>query len=60
MLTPRALLALLPLAALAADKPETFPPQPPVQAVEARDAVKNFQLPPGYRLEPLLSEPQIM
>jgi mono/diheme cytochrome c family protein/glucose/arabinose dehydrogenase len=52
-------LVLLPLAAVAVG-PNDFTPQPPVQALEPRAALKTFQLPPGYRLEAVLTEPQIM
>src|SRR4051812_26520177 len=36
-----------------------FPPQPPVQPRSAAEEVKTFQLPKGYRLELVLSEPEI-
>ncbi len=54
------LLALLFAAQLpAAEDAADFPPQPPVQALSPEEALKTFQLPPGYRLELLLSEPEI-
>ncbi|HEV7402275.1 MAG TPA: hypothetical protein VGO11_05080, partial [Chthoniobacteraceae bacterium] len=37
-----------------------FPPQPPVQPVSAAEEAKTFQLPPGYKLELVLSEPVIL
>ncbi len=43
----------------AADNPEEFAPQPPVAARSPAEEAKTFQLPPGYHLELLLSEPQI-
>src|SRR4051812_17034470 len=36
-----------------------LPPQAPVQALSAADEAKTFQLPPGYRMELVLSEPEI-
>ena len=38
---------------------KSFLAKPPVQAQSAADELKTFQLPPGYRMELLLSEPQI-
>ena len=38
---------------------ETFPAKPPVQPASAQDEAKTFQLPPGYRMDLVLSEPQI-
>jgi mono/diheme cytochrome c family protein/glucose/arabinose dehydrogenase len=38
---------------------EEFPPQPPVKPLTAEEEAKTFQLPPGYRMELLLSEPVI-
>jgi glucose/arabinose dehydrogenase/mono/diheme cytochrome c family protein len=52
-----AVLSLLPV--LAAEKPEEFPPQPPVKALSPAAELKTIQLPPGYRLELVLSEPYI-
>ena len=58
-----ATLAALCASAFAADKPgekaDDFPPMPPVQAKSPQDEAKTFQLPPGYRLELVLSEPEI-
>ena len=55
------LLALLaissPLARSQGD-PE-FPPMPPVQPLSPADEQKTFLLPPGYRMELVLSEPDI-
>jgi putative membrane-bound dehydrogenase-like protein len=36
-----------------------FSPKPPVVALSPADQVKQFWLPPGYRLEPVLSDPLI-
>ncbi len=44
----------------AADKAEEFPPQPPVVPRTPQEEQKTFQLPPGYHLELVLSEPEIM
>ena len=52
-------LAAFCTSALAADKPDEFPPMPPVQAKSPQDEAKTFQLPPGYRLELVMSEPVI-
>ena len=52
-------LAALCTSALAADKPDEFPPKPPVQGKSAQEELKTFQLPPGYRLELVMSEPEI-
>ena len=38
---------------------EDFSPKPPVQALSPQDELKTFQLPPGYKLELVLSEPDI-
>ncbi len=43
-----------------ADEATDFPPKPPVHPLSAADEAKTFQLPPGYHLELLLSEPQIV
>ncbi len=54
-------ILILPLAAmtahLAAD--EKFPSMPPVKALTPEQAQKSFQLPEGYRMQLVLSEPQI-
>jgi len=34
-------------------------PKPPVLAKSVAGELETFQLPPGYRLEPILTEPQI-
>lgn len=55
------LFLLLATVAFADDKkpdPE-FPPMPPVQARSAAEELKTIQLPPGYHLELVLSEPEI-
>jgi glucose/arabinose dehydrogenase/mono/diheme cytochrome c family protein len=44
-------------AAPAAD--EKFPPMPPVQAQTPQQAAKSFLLPEGYKMELVLSEPDI-
>ncbi|MEO7192426.1 MAG: PVC-type heme-binding CxxCH protein [Vicinamibacterales bacterium] len=36
-----------------------FAPKPPVAARTAAEEAKSFVLPPGYRMEPLLSDPDI-
>ena len=36
-----------------------FPPMPPVQPQSAQAEAKSFQLPPGYHMELVLSEPDI-
>ena len=41
---------------IAADE---FPPQPPIPALSPADELKTIQLPDGYRLELVLSEPDI-
>lgn len=45
--------------AIAADAPLEFPPKPPVKALSPQDAQKTFQLPAGYRMELVLSEPEV-
>ena len=52
-------LAALGASAFAADKPDEFPPMPPVQAKSPQEEAKTFQLPPGYRMELVMSEPVI-
>src|SRR3954470_12298189 len=58
--------ALLPVAsafcqapAPAATQPDPFPPKPPAQPLSAAEELKTFHLPPGYRLELVMSEPEI-
>lgn len=51
-------------AALAAElapipKPNPFTPAPPVQARSPQEMLKVTELPKGYQLEPVLTEPQI-
>ena len=58
------LLAAAPLLAADAAKPtpsnaELFPPQPPVPMLSPTEQLKKFQLPPGYKLELVLAEPDI-
>jgi mono/diheme cytochrome c family protein/glucose/arabinose dehydrogenase len=48
-------LALGPVRAQDGD----FPPQPPVKALSPEESAKLFQLPDGYRLELVLSEPVV-
>jgi len=54
-------LFLLPVLALAASAQETptLPPAPPVQSRSVAETLKTLQLPAGYRLEPVLSDPEI-
>ncbi|MCE9610548.1 MAG: c-type cytochrome [Chthoniobacter sp.] len=55
------MLAALGASALAAETPPadgTAAPAP-VVAKSVQEEAKSFQLPPGYRLEPVLSEPEI-
>ena len=58
-------LLFLPVLALAVHaapvpaKVEAFPPMPPVQPRSVAESLKTMQLPPGYRLEPVLTEPDI-
>jgi glucose/arabinose dehydrogenase/mono/diheme cytochrome c family protein len=47
------------LPSLRADDAAEFPPMPPVQPLSAEEQAKTFLLPPGYRLELVLSEPDI-
>ncbi len=54
-----AALAALCASGFAAEKPDEFPPMPPVQARSAQEEAKTFQLPPGYHVELVLSEPDI-
>ena len=51
--------ALLTVRGFAADTPNDFPPQKPVPALTPAEELKQFQLPPGYHLELVLSEPDI-
>ncbi|HRH98900.1 MAG TPA: hypothetical protein PLB55_23375, partial [Prosthecobacter sp.] len=44
---------------LLADDATDFPPKPPVKPLTAAEEAKTFQLPPGYRMELVLSEPDI-
>lgn len=46
-------------AAIAQGEPAKLPPMPPVKALSPQEAVKSFQLPEGYRMELVLSEPEI-
>ena len=54
--SPFAAIVALAAAALADDK---FPPMPPVKAQSPAETIASIQLPPGYRLELVLSEPEI-
>ena len=40
-------------------KPNTFPPAPPIQPRSPAETIKATELPPGYHLETVLSEPDI-
>ena len=61
MLVSRSLCSALFFATLGAFAAESapLPPQPPVQALSPQEQAKTFQLPPGYRLDLVLSEPHI-
>ncbi len=54
-----AALCLSSTAALAQDAVE-FPPKPPVKALTAQEEAQTFQLPPGYHMELLISEPDVI
>ena len=54
-----ALLLACAVSAFAQNKPEDFPKQPDVPALSPAEQLKKFQLPPGYKLELVLSEPHI-
>jgi mono/diheme cytochrome c family protein len=62
-----AFLVVFTATAPSADKPaakqpaaaDEFPPQPPIQARSPEEELKTIQLPDGYRLELVLSEPDI-
>ncbi|QIF05229.1 discoidin domain-containing protein [Roseimicrobium sp. ORNL1] len=54
------LAALLSLSSAVAQENVEFPPKPPVKPLSPSEAAKTFQLPPGYRLELILSEPEIV
>ena len=54
-----ALLLAAALPVLAQNKPEDFPKQPDVPALSPEEQLKKFQLPPGYKLELVLAEPDI-
>lgn len=58
-LRPLALVTALSLGRLLADDATDFPPKPPVKALTAAEEQKTFQLPRGYRMELILSEPDI-
>jgi glucose/arabinose dehydrogenase/mono/diheme cytochrome c family protein len=47
------------LAATAFAQDPAFPPQPPVQPRSVAETLKTIQIPPGYHLEPVLTEPDI-
>ncbi|MCB1208639.1 MAG: discoidin domain-containing protein [Verrucomicrobiales bacterium] len=47
------------LSCILADDATDFPPMPPVQPLSAVDEAKTFQLPAGYHMELILSEPDI-
>ena len=50
------IIAALAATAFADDK---FPPMPPVKGHTPAETIASIQLPPGYRLELVLSEPEI-
>ncbi|MEK7953000.1 DUF7133 domain-containing protein [Luteolibacter soli] len=54
-------ILLLSLASVTAAhaQADKFPPMPAVQAQTPQQAAKSFELPPGYRMELVLSEPEI-
>ena len=54
-----ALCAGLSLSTTPKAQTEEFHPKPPVQAKSPQDELKTFQLPPGYHLELVMSEPEI-
>ncbi|MEZ0276490.1 MAG: hypothetical protein ACAH88_16390, partial [Roseimicrobium sp.] len=54
------LTTLLCFSSAFADDATDFPPKPPVQPLSPAEAAKTFQLPPGYRLQLVLSEPEIV
>lgn len=54
-----AALCLSPILHAAPDAVE-FPPKPPVQPKSPAEEAKTFQLPPGYHLELVLSEPDVV
>jgi glucose/arabinose dehydrogenase/mono/diheme cytochrome c family protein len=57
LLSANLLLAASTCLAQAPEQP--LPKKPPVQALSPAEAQKSFQLPPGYRMEVVLSEPEI-
>jgi mono/diheme cytochrome c family protein/glucose/arabinose dehydrogenase len=57
-LTATFLFTLLGGIGFAAD-PEPLPPMPRPPVLSPADTLKTFEIPPGYRLELVLSEPQI-
>ncbi|MGV3660413.1 MAG: DUF7133 domain-containing protein [Prosthecobacter sp.] len=58
-LLPAAAALCLSSALLAQDAVE-FPPKPPVQPLTAAEEAQTFQLPPGYHMELILSEPDVI
>lgn len=64
MNTPRRLIAsvfvLATAAVTVADDATDFPPKPPVKALSPAEEAKTFQLPKGYHLELVLSEPDVV
>ncbi|HSI15329.1 MAG TPA: hypothetical protein VK961_25000, partial [Chthoniobacter sp.] len=62
VLSAALLVASLPAGAASFDpvvKPNTFPAAKPIEARTAAETLKATQLPPGYHLEPVLTEPEI-
>ncbi|MDB6079768.1 MAG: coagulation factor 5/8 type domain protein [Akkermansiaceae bacterium] len=56
---PHILLLTLATAALSSGEDPALPPMPPVQGKSAAEEAKTFELPPGYHLQLVLSEPEI-
>lgn len=54
------LLIALSTVRVQADDATDFPPMPPVKPLTAAEEAKTFQLPPGYHMELVLSEPEIL
>ncbi|MBL9115776.1 MAG: discoidin domain-containing protein [Verrucomicrobiaceae bacterium] len=53
------LIAFSSLSSVFANDAADFPPMPPVKPLTAADEQKTFRLPPGYRMELILAEPDI-
>jgi len=59
LMKSRILLLTLASVTAAHAQADKFPAMPPVQAQTPQQAAKSFQLPPGYKMELVLSEPEI-